>query len=88
MTVYNVKTFFEMSDGRGLSCEYVLCVIEGRNYGLPEDCEPSDDEASDPVYTVDGIEVAFDNLPKGLSAIAEKMFEASWGEFQYDRCLA
>lgn len=83
MAAYNVTTSFEMTDGRELTCEWVLCVIEGNYYGLPENCYPDESEESDPVYYIDGDEIAYEDLPKGLAAIADKMYQCGQNEFGY-----
>lgn len=76
MPAYNVTTEFEMQDGRVLSCEYVLSVT-------PEDCYPEESDAGEPTYFIDGEEVDYKDLPKGLDAIADRLYEAGDGEYNY-----
>ncbi len=83
MPAYNVTTEFEMQDGRVLSCEYVLAVTPGNYSGLPENCYPDESDAGDPTYFIDGDEVEYKNLPKGLDVIADKLYEAGSGEYGY-----
>lgn len=87
MPAYDVTTSFEMTDGRVLECQYVLSVTPAKLWGAPENCYPEESEQSDAVFTIDGQEVDYDNLPKGLSAIADKLEQAGPGEFNYNESL-
>lgn len=88
MSNFKVTTGFEMTNGSVLSCEYEIEVIDARITGLPEDCYPAEADAGEPTYFVDGVELSYDRLPKGLGAIAAKLYEAQEGEFNYNAiCL-
>ncbi|AXC34288.1 hypothetical protein P7I17_gp34 [Escherichia phage Halfdan] len=87
MPAYDVTTSFEMTDGRILECTYVLSVTPARLWGAPENCYPEESEASEGVFTIDGEEVDYDNLPKGLAVIADKLEQAGPGEFGYNESL-
>lgn len=71
----NVTVTFEMSDGRELKCEYPYHVTPGNYSGLPENCYPDEVDVGDPEYFIDDDPVSYDELPKGLSAIADAMYE-------------
>lgn len=64
-----VKVSFEMTNGSELACKYVVDVYPATYW------EPQDVSVSDAVYEIDGEEVDFDKLPKGLAAVAERMTE-------------
>lgn len=83
MQAYTLTTEFEMQDGRVLSCEYVLSVTPAYISGPPEDCYPEESDVSEPTYFIDGEEVDYKDLPKGLDAIADKLYEAGDGEYNY-----
>lgn len=85
MPAYNVTIEFEMQDGRVLSCEYVLSVTPGRYSGPWKDCYPDESDAGEPTYFIDGEEVDYKELPKGLDAIADKLYEAGPGEYSYSQ---
>lgn len=69
-----VTVTFEMSDGRELKCEYPYHVTPGNYSGLPENCYPDEVDVGDPEYFIDNDLVSYDELPKGLSAIADAMY--------------
>ena len=71
----NVTVTFEMSDGRELKCEYPYNVTPGNYSGLPENCYPDEVDVGDPTYYIDDEEVDYDKLPKGLSTLADAMYE-------------
>lgn len=75
MAAYDVTVTFEMTDGRTLSCEYGLSVTPGNYSGLPENCYPDECDLGDPTYYIDGDEIAYEDLPKGLDKIADAMYE-------------
>lgn len=75
MPAYNVTVEFEMTDGRTLSCEYGLSVTPGNYTGLPENCYPDECDVGDPTYYIDGDEIEYKDLPKGLDKIADTMYE-------------
>lgn len=77
MGSYNVTVTFELSDGRELECRYGVAVTPGNYTGLPENCYPDEYDVSEPEYFLDGEEIDVANLPKGLDAIAEAMYDAS-----------
>lgn len=83
MPAYNIETSFEMMDGRILSCEYVLSVAPGRYWGAWEDSEPDEVESGEPTYFIDGVEVSAAQMPKGLTVIADKLYDAAEGEYNY-----
>ena len=41
--------------------------------------------AGEPTYFIDGEEVDYKDLPKGLDAIADKLYEAGPGEYSYSQ---
>ena len=73
----HVKTSFEMSNGRTLICEYSYIY-----YPATWD-DPADSDVGEPTYYIDDEEVEYKDLPKGLDVIADKLYEASYGEFNY-----
>lgn len=83
MGAYTVTTEFEMNDGRILSCEYGVSFTPGNYSGLPENCYPDESEAGEPTYYIDGEEVDYKDLPKGLDKIADKLYKAGPGEYGY-----
>lgn len=84
MPAYNVKTEFEMTDGRVLSCEYMFYVTPGNYSGPMESSYPDECEIGEPTYCIDGEEVSYNDLPKGLSKIADELYEAdSASQFGY-----
>lgn len=83
MGYYTVTTEFEMTDGRVLSCEYGVSSMPAYTSGLPEDCYPAESEAGDATYFIDGVEVDYEDLPKGLATMADKLYEAEHGEYNY-----
>lgn len=85
MPAYNVTTEFEMQDGRVLSCEYGVSYTPAYISGPPEDCYPEESDAGEPTYFIDGEEVDYNELPKGLAAIADKLYEAGPGEYGYSQ---
>ena len=74
--VREVTVTFELSDGRELECRYGYAVTYGNYSGLPENCYPDECDVSEPEYFLDGKAVELSELPKGLEAIAEAMYEA------------
>lgn len=87
MPAYLVTTSFEMADGRLLECERTLAVTPANLWGAPEHCSPEEVDTSEGVFTIDGDEVAYDDLPKGLSAIADKLENAGHDEYNYNESL-
>lgn len=83
MPAYNVTTEFEMTNGRVLSCEYGVLYAPAYVSGLPEDCYPEESDAGEPTYFIDGEEVDYKDLPRGLAAIADKLYEAGPNEYSY-----
>ena len=83
MGTYNVTTEFEMQDGRVLSCEYGVSYTPAYISGPPEDCYPAESDAGEATYFIDGDEIEYDDLPKGLCAIADKLYEAGSCEYNY-----
>ena len=75
MPSYTVTTSFEMTDGRILSCEYDVSYTPAQVSGPPEHCYPEESDVSDPTYKIDGEEVDYAKLPKGLAKIADAMYE-------------
>ena len=73
--VKEVTVSFELSDGRELECRYHYAVTYGNYSGLPENCYPDETDVEDPTYYLDGKEVEVSELPKGLDAIAEAMYD-------------
>ena len=71
----NVTVTFEMSDGREFKCEYPYHVTPGNYSGLPENCYPDEVDVGDPTYYIDDEEVDYGKLPKGLSSLADAMYE-------------
>lgn len=76
MGSYTQTVTFELKDGRKLECVYSVAVTPGNYTGLPENCYPDEAEIGEPEYLLDNDEVAVSQLPKGLSVIAEAMYEA------------
>lgn len=68
---------FEMKDGRKLRCEYGYHVTPGFTCGLPENCYPDEVDIGDPEYFIEDDPVNYRDMPKGLSAIADAMYESS-----------
>lgn len=85
MGAYTVTTKFEMQDGRVLSCEYGVSYTPAYISGPPEDCYPEESDAGDPTYFIDGDEIEYKDLPKGLAVIADKLYEAGPGEYGYSQ---
>jgi len=74
-----------MSDGRELMCEYFVHERPAVTHLPPEYCYPDETEISDPTYYIDGEEIAYEDLPKGLDVIADKLYyEAKWSPFKYN----
>lgn len=75
-TNIEVNVTFNMKNGLELTCQYSYTVIHGFTTGRPEDCYPDEEtDPSDPVYFLDGTEIAVDKLPKGLEVIAQAMYD-------------
>jgi len=72
-----------MTNGRVLSCEYGVLHTHAYVSGLPEDCYPEESDAGEPTYFIDGEEVDYKDLPRGLAAIADKLYEAGPNEYSY-----
>lgn len=83
MAIYYVTTSFEMADGRELECVRILTVTPGYLSGPPEDCYPEESEFGEGSFRIDGDEVKYEDLPKGLSVIADKLENATYGEYNY-----
>lgn len=79
----NVTVTFEMSDGRVLECQYAYHVTPGNYSGLPENCYPDEVDVGEPEYFIDGDPVDYANLPKGLSAVADAMYEDGEGDDRF-----
>jgi len=60
---------FEMKDGRELSVKY------GYSYTPATYHDPADYDLGDPSYFIDGKEVSYEQLPKGLGELADVMYE-------------
>ena len=78
-----VTVTFEMSDGRTLKCEYGYSVTRGNYSGLPENCYPDEVDVGEPEYSIDGDEIEYDKLPKGLDVIADAMYEEGEGDSRF-----
>lgn len=76
MGSYVVTVSFEMSDGRSLTCTYPVSVTPGNYTGLPENCYPDESDVGEAEYAIDGDEISYADLPKGLDAIADEMYNA------------
>lgn len=72
-----INTVFELKDGRILECNYSVTYWPG-SYSVEEEWH-----STEPVYTLDGVEVTTDQMPQGLSNIAHRMLNAYRGEFGY-----
>lgn len=83
MGAYTVTTEFEMTDGRVLSCEYGVSYTPAYISGPPEHCYPEESDVGEPTYFIDGDEIEYKDLPKGLDKIADKLYEAGPGEYGY-----
>lgn len=74
MSSYAVTVKFEMRDDRELECRYSVEVTPGNYTGLPENCYPDESDVGEPEYFIDGDEIDYADLPKGLDAIADAMY--------------
>lgn len=73
---YRMNVSFEMKDGRNFECVYDVRVTPGNTYGPPENCYPDESDVGEPEYFIEGDEVEYKSLPKGLDAIADAMYNA------------
>lgn len=76
----NVTVKFEMSDGRTLECRYGYGVTRGNYSDLPENCYPDEVDVGEAEYYIDGDEIEYEKLPKGLDVIADAMYEEGEGD--------
>jgi hypothetical protein len=67
--VTHYRATFALTNGKTLTCEYACAEYAGSWD------EPPSSEVSDPVYHLGGDSVEYDELPKGLSAIADDLYE-------------
>jgi len=74
---YEVTTEFTLADGRTLECRY---TVSGEHDTWHE---PGWQEPGEPTYTLDGVEVTPEQMPKGLPHIAEALYEAEKGQYHY-----
>lgn len=72
-----VTVTFEMRNGQILKCEYPVHFTPGNYTGLPENCYPDESEPGDPTYYIDGKEIDYKDLPKGLEKVADEMLEVN-----------
>jgi len=77
MTRFIACARFELKDGRELVCLYGIERLPGSWYVEPEV------NVGDPVYYLDGEEVEVKALPRGLDKVANQMYMATWGEYDY-----
>lgn len=83
MIAYTVTTEHQMQDGRIFSCKYPVIITSGRLGGRPEDSYPDESEAGEPTYYIDNKEVDSKDLATEFSEIADKLYEAGYGEYSY-----
>lgn len=69
---------WEMKNGLTLCCVYPF------HYTPASYWEPADSDLGEPTYYIDGDEIEYANLPRGLDRIADLMYEGSIGTMDED----
>lgn len=74
---------FEMKDGRTFEMQCVVRCTPGNTWGAPENCYPDEYNSEEPEYFIEGDPIAYEDLPKGLAAMADAMYDGTDPRFTY-----